>query len=47
MRDEKQERHDFAERAGIAEYDGGLTRREAERVAREQIEQQRREVKRG
>lgn len=31
------ERDDFHERAGIAEYDGGLTRAEAERMAVEQV----------
>ena len=29
--------HAWRERAGIAEYDGGLTREEAERVAWEQV----------
>jgi hypothetical protein len=32
----------FDERAAILEYDGGLSRPEAERLAREQIDQQRR-----
>jgi len=33
--EDPESKHDFEERAAIMEYDGGLTRQEAERLARE------------
>lgn len=37
----EEETHDWAERAAIREYDGGMTREEAEKAALRDIEERR------